>query len=291
MPQTQTESDGSSASTAESLKSLYRKDIKDYKLLDKSKENLTLKEISKGDLAAREFFLKANLKLVLSVANQFFSCHVSDMDLIQEGNVGLIHAVDSFKADSGCRFSTFAVILIRQQILKFILENSNDIYIPKTAGLLKQKVNRCIWQIKAQSGRTATNQEISEITGINLKTVSQVRSIKVEMLSLDTPVGDNGECNLEEIIPDRANVSPEDIAERRCIQNNIFNELCKLKPRERQILQMRFGLNNTVPRSLEEIAKQFHVSTERIRQIENISLEKLRKSPYIRGLHESLYNQ
>lgn len=272
--------------STDSLENLYIRDVKKCKLLDRSEERLLLGRIHNGDLAAREKFLKSNLKLVLKVANRFFSYNISHLDLIQEGNLALIYAVDSFDLNSQGSFSTFAVLLIRQRIWKFILERSDNIYVPRTTASLIYKINKSIWQIRQLYGRNATNQEIAEITGIDVQTVNQVRYITLKTIPLDMTIGENQKYSLEEIVPDRVNQSPEDMIEGNCIKDSIYHALMKLKPRERQVLEMRFGLNNTVPQTLKVIAEHLNVSIERVRQIENSSLEKLRRSSCIYNLYE-----
>lgn len=286
MLQNQNEAEDNDKAAEEPMEILYFKDIEPYGLLDKSEEKAVLEKIRNGDGKARELFLESNLRLVLKVAGQFSSQRGAYLDLVQEGNIALIQAVDRFDLNSGCSFSTFAVLLIRRRIWKYILESSDNIYVPQKASALIYKINRSAWQIKNQSGRDADNREIAEKTGIDLPTVNRIRRIASKTLSLDMAVGQNQEYSLKEIIPDLVNRSSEDIAEQDCLKDNINSELLKLKPRERQVLQMRFGLNDTVPQTRKGIAKKLNVSTERIRQIENGSLEKLKKSECIRSLYE-----
>lgn len=267
----------------------YYQELAKYQLIDKSEEKKYLEEIRNGDQVTRDLFLKSNLRLVLSVAKQFFVYHVPLSDLIQEGNIGLINAVDFFDLNSGCSFSTFAVPLIRQRIWKFILECSGNIHIPKGTASLFNKINRYKWQIKQYYNRDVTDQEMADFAGIDVQTVGRIRSVEwLKTLSLSTPIGDDPTCCLEDIIPDLENDTPEDIALWNCIRESIDTEFLKLKPRERQILQMRFGLNGSAQHSRREIAKQLNISTERIRQIENSSLEKLKNSTVIQNLYKAL---
>lgn len=256
---------------------MYMRECGSYKLLTQEEEIELAKRIKSGDAIAKEKLIASNLRLVVSIAKKYNGRGLPFEDLIQEGNIGLMKAVDKFDYEKGYKFSTYATWWIRQGITRSIADNGRSIRIPVH---MVEKINRLMRTektLQAELGRDATNKELAEAMGIPIKTLEELKVFSKDTTSLDGKVGDDGESELGDFIEDTKNISPEEA----CLQaglSEIFDELfLTLTPRERKVIEMRFGFHGYNPSTLEEVGAEFHVTRERIRQIEAKALRKLRQ--------------
>jgi RNA polymerase primary sigma factor len=253
----------------------------------------------KGELVkigrdAREQLTLANLRLVVSIAKKYIGCGMSFLALTQEGNIGLIRAVEKFEYERGYKFSTYATWWIRQAVTRAIADQARTIRIPvhmvETINLF-HRVSRSLLQ---ELGREPTIEEIAEAMSrgqevvITPKKVREVIKVSQETVSLEMPVGEEGDAHLGDFIPDRAALAPAEAASHQLLKEQVEAVLDSLTGRERRVLQLRFGLEDDRARTLEEIGKEFNVTRERIRQIEAKALRKLRHPSRARKLRDYL---
>jgi len=267
---------------------LYLKEIGETPTLSADEEVELAKKIEKGDKEAKEKLIKANLRLVVSIAKKYIgkSPHLTLLDLIQEGNIGLFRAVEKFDWRKGYKFSTYATWWIRQAITRALADQARTIRIPVHMVELLTKFNQVKRNLLQDLGREPLPEEIAAEMGIEVDKVHHLMKISQGTVSLETPVGDEEEDTLSEFIKDEKVVSPAIEAGRTLLREKLESILTNLSPRERKILEMRFGLKDGITHTLEEVGKEFGVTRERIRQIEAKALEKLRENEEISKLKE-----
>lgn len=248
-----------------------------------------LDEAFKYDIA-REKLITANLRLVVSVAKRYATINSTMhlLDLIQEGNMGLMRAIDKFDYHKGFKFSTYATWWIRQSIVRAIGDQSRTIRIPIHVVETKNRYNRAKRQLIQDYGREPTYEELSEYLGLSVKKVQELENYGSDLVSLDGTINEEGDCTLEEMLPDKSVDSPEEYTLKKKLSEEINKCLSKLTPREETVLRMRFGLDDGSPKTLEEVGKVFDVTRERIRQIEAKALRKLKHSSRSGGMKNFL---
>jgi RNA polymerase primary sigma factor len=257
----------------------YLKEIGKTALLTKQEEKDLAKRAEKGDEEARQRLIKANLRLVVSIAKRYINRtpHLSILDLIQEGNIGLSRAVDKFDYRKGFKFSTYATWWIRQAINRALADQSRTVRIPVHMVEVISKYTQTRRQLIQELGRDPLAEEIAAEMGIDVDKVRHIQKISQEVLSIETPIGDEDDSTLSDFIPDEKNATPAQLAARAYLRDLIAEILGELTEREQKILKMRFGLDDNNPSTLEEVGKVFGVTRERIRQIESKALEKIRE--------------
>lgn len=258
---------------------MYLKEIGKTPLLSKDEERDLAKRAEKGDEEARQKLMKANLRLVVSIAKRYVNRtpHLSILDLIQEGNIGLSRAVEKFDYRRGFKFSTYATWWIRQAITRALADQSRTVRIPVHMVETISKYTQVRRQLIQELGRDPLAEEIAAEMGIDVDKVRHIQKISQEVLSIETPIGDEEDSTLSDFIPDERNPTPSQLTARAMLRDLIKEIMIDLTEREQQILKMRFGLDDGISHTLEEVGKAFGVTRERIRQIEAKALEKIRE--------------
>lgn len=258
------------------------------RLLTKDEEIQIALRAKQGCQASKRRMVEANLRLVVSIAKRYVGRGLSLQDLIQEGNLGLMHAVEKFDTNKGCRFSTYATWWIRQAIHRSIADSSRTIRLPihlvETCG----RIAKAVANLQQELGRQPTLPEISEATGHGPERIAEILRAIAEPVSLELRVGEHEELPLADLIEDPGGTSPEGAAARSILRHKIRDLLESLSEREKDVLEMRFGLRDGGTRTLEEVANHFSVTRERIRQIELKGLRKLKHPSCSKILRETL---
>lgn len=267
---------------------MYLREIGKTSLLKGQEEVELAKRITRGDQAARKKLIEANLRLVVSIAKKYMGRNLGLLDLIQEGNLGLFRAVEKFDWRKGYKFSTYATWWIRQAITRALADQSRTIRIPVHMVETLNKYAQAERQLVQDLGREPLPEEIAAEMGIEVEKVYQLKKISQETVSIDTPVGDSDEEDsyLGDFIEDPDAVTPADTAGRQLLRGYVQDVLKDLDPREQKILKMRFGLEDGVTHTLEEVGKEFGVTRERIRQIEAKALERIKDHMNISKLRD-----
>lgn len=266
---------------------MYLKEIGRTPLLNSAEEKELAKRIERGEEIARQKLIQANLRLVVSIAKRYVnrSPHLSILDLIQEGNIGLSRAVDKFDYHKGFKFSTYATWWIRQAVTRALADYSRTIRIPVHMVETIMKYTQTKRRLMQELGREPLPEEIGAEMGMDTEKVHYIQRISQEVISLETPIGDDDDDSiLADFVPDESNLSPDQLANHALLRDQIREVLTDLTERERKILAMRFGLDDNIPHTLEEVGKVFGVTRERIRQIEAKALDKIRGHDSIKKL-------
>ena len=257
---------------------IYLREIGQIPLLTPQDEIRLAARIKKGDKAARTQMIKANLRLVVKIAHDYSNFGLPLLDLISEGNIGLMKAVERFDPKKGGKLSTYAAWWIKQSIKRALANQAKTIRLPVHLVDKISKMKRAGHKLSEKLGREATDQELADYLGMTRAKVAQLRNISVRPASLDAPIGeDDGATEFSEIVGDEAALTPFEMLRDKTLRQEVRDILEELDPREAEILTMRFGLEGTKPRTLEEVGRRFKVTRERVRQIQNIALTKLRR--------------
>lgn len=257
---------------------IYLKEIGKVRLLTAQEEVEIAKRIADGDEEAKQELINANLRLVISIAKRYAGRGMPFLDLIQEGNMGLIKAVEKFDYTKGFKFSTYATWWIRQAITRAIADQARTIRIPVHMVETINKITRAQRQLVQELGRDPTAEEISEKLEGSLSPdrIREIQCINQEPVSLETPIGEEDDSHLGDFIEDKEVVSPSEYTTKSLLKDELYDVLQELTDREARVLELRYGLLDNHPRTLEEVGKEFGVTRERIRQIEAKAIKKLR---------------
>ncbi len=256
---------------------MYLKEIGQVPLLKPEEEPIIAKRIEEGDMEAKNILISSNLRLVVAIAKKYVGRGMLFLDLIQEGNMGLVKAVEKFDYRKGFKFSTYATWWIRQAITRAIADQARTIRIPVHMVETINKLTRVQRQLVQELGRDPTAEEISaRMDGISPEKVREIQKIALEPVSLETPIGEEDDSHLGDFIEDKDAMSPDEYANNQLLKDEINNVLSGLTEREEKVLRLRFGLYDGRTRTLEEVGREFNVTRERIRQIEAKALRKLK---------------
>lgn len=258
---------------------MYLSEIGRVPLIDGKKEVELARRIRKGDAGAKQQLAEANLRLVVSIAKKYIGRGLSFLDLIQEGNIGLFRAVEKFDPERGFKFSTYATWWIRQAITRAIADQARTIRIPVHMVETINKLTHTQRRLVQELGREPTVEELSVEMEMDVKKVRHIQKISQDIISLESPVGSEEDSKLGDFIEDEEAINPFEATNRQLRKENVHSMLEFLTPRERKIIEMRFGLKDGIGHTLEEVGKEFGVTRERIRQIEAKVLQKMRDHP------------
>ena len=265
---------------------MYLKEIGQIKLLTLDEESVLADRISEGDEEAKNILAEANLRLVVSIAKRYVGRGMLFLDLIQEGNIGLMKAVDKFDVSKGYKFSTYATWWIRQAITRAIADQARTIRVPVHMVETINKLARIQRQLTLELNREPSEEELAKKMGTSVDKVREIYKISQDPVSLETPIGEEDDSHLGDFIKDERNLSPEEFATNEMLKDEISQVLETLTEREEKVIRLRFGLEDGKPRTLEEVGQMFGVTRERIRQIEAKALRKLRHPSRSRKLRD-----
>lgn len=271
---------------------MYLREIGKIPLLSNDEEMELAKRVLEGDRKAKDRMAEANMRLVVSIAKRYSGRGMDLLDLIQEGNTGLLRAVDKFDPEKGFKFSTYATWWIRQAITRAIADQARTIRIPVHMVETINKLMRTQRKMTQELNREPSNEELAKAMDMDVEKIEHIMKIKQDITSLDAGIGRDGDegedSTLGDFIEDEDTATPEESASMQLLKEKVREVLSSLSDRERKILEMRFGLNGTKSHTLEEVGLEFAVTRERIRQIEAKALMKLRKHKDSKKLHEYL---
>ena len=266
---------------------LYLKETGEIPLLTKDEEIQLAKRIEMGDKQAKDRMIRSNLRLVISIARNYYAQDMDLLDLIQEGNTGLIRAVEKFDYRKGYKFSTYATWWIRQAITRAIANQDRNIRIPVH---MIEKINKMVrteWKLRQETGKEPNDDDLAAELGIEPHEVQQIRRIVPRTTSLETPVGEEGDAELGDFIKDQSTPDPTDVVSGIIAKESLAKVLQGMDQRERKVVELRFGFKGEHPRTLAEVSSRFNVSRERIRQIEAKALEQIKGALEIQAMRES----
>ena len=256
---------------------IYLREIGQIALLTPKDEIRLAARIKKGDKQARADMIKANLRLVVKIAHDYSNYGLPLLDLISEGNIGLMKAVERFDPKKGGKLSTYAAWWIKQSIKRALANQSKTIRLPVHLVDKISKMKRAGHKLSERLGREPTDQELADVLGVPRAKVAQLRTISIRPASLDAPIGEDDATEFSEIVGDENALSPFELLRDKTLRQDVRDILEELEPREAEILTLRFGLDGNKPKTLEEVGRKFKVTRERVRQIQNIALTKLRR--------------
>ncbi len=272
---------------------IYLREIGQFALLTPQEEIELAARIKAGDREARSIMIRANLRLVVKIAHDYANLGLPLLDLISEGNIGLMKAVERFDPAKGGKLSTYAAWWIKQSIKRALANQSKTIRLPVHLVDKISKMRRVSLQMSEELGREPTDQELADEVGLSPSKVTQLKTVAIRPASLDAPISDDDSTAFGEIVGDEEAQTPFELLRDKNLHAELDNLLTVLDERERKIIFSRFGLDGGKPRTLEEVGKKFGVTRERIRQLQNIALSKLRRAlqkkerPAPQGLMES----
>ncbi len=265
---------------------MYLKEIGQIKLLNLQEELELADRIGEGDQEAKNILAEANLRLVVSIAKRYVGRGMLFLDLIQEGNIGLMKAVEKFDVSKGYKFSTYATWWIRQAITRAIADQARTIRVPVHMVETINKLARIQRQLTLELNREPSEEELAKKMNMSIEKVREIYKISQDPVSLETPIWEEDDSHLGDFIKDERNLSPEEFATNEMLKDEISEVLLTLTEREEKVIRLRFGLEDGKPRTLEEVGQMFGVTRERIRQIEAKALRKLRHPSRSRKLRD-----
>lgn len=255
----------------------YMQEIGKTPLLSKEEEIELAARIKKGDKAARDHMISANLRLVVKIAHDYNNFGLPLLDLISEGNIGLVKAVERFDPSKGGKLSTYAAWWIKQSIKRALANQSKTIRLPVHLVDRISKMRKITAQLADELDREPTDEEIAYVMGLPVNKVAHLKSVSVRPSSLDAPIGEDGETTFGELVGDENEASPLENLQEKSMSNDIKAVINQLEDREAEIIHLRFGLDGNHPLTLEEVGEKFDITRERVRQIQNIAIHKMRR--------------
>jgi RNA polymerase primary sigma factor len=256
---------------------LYMREIGKTPLLTREEETKLASQVRRGNKQARERMIKANLRLVVKISYDYANFGVPLLDLINEGNIGLMKAVERFNPKKGAKLSTYAALWIKQSIRRALSNQSKTIRLPVHVVDKVHKLHRVSLKLAETLGREPSDAELAKRLGIAPAKAAQLRTLGVSPISLDAPIGDEDDSRFSDIIQDEGALTPYELLRVKTMRQEIREHVKYLTPREAEIITLRYGLDGQKPQTLEEVGKKFKVTRERVRQIQEIALNKLRR--------------